>query len=178
MLLLYIRDCHTHRFLQQTQGFVIVFINFTLQLLNCMRYRVLLVLLLLLPAMAMAQGRKDYKYALSQFMAAYNSNDAGAVRALFSDKSHDGASFTSGKISRLKSELREMRSFTYVRQREDGLVIFRVKYTKYHGKYKDLHPDHTGWVGLRLDQNNKIVRFKMPTYAYPQDSPRYIMNLD
>ena len=138
------------------------------------RYPALILLLSLLPAMAMAQGRKDYKAAMAQFMALYNSNDAAGISGLFSAKSGDRGRYTSGKLYSLKTELRDLRSFTYLRQREDGLIIFSVRYAKYKGKYPELHQGTTGYIGLRLDKDNKILRLRMPTYAYPGDEQRYL----
>ena len=157
--------------------FLNLFPNFTFHFLQIMRSAISIFLLLLLPVVAMAQRRSDYKEAMTQIMQCYNSNDANALSNLFSPKSHDRAYYTRGRLGAIKSEYRDIVSFHYLRQREDGVVIFTVRFAKYQGKYrKILYPDNNGYVGLALDKDNKIMRLKLPASA--GNEPRYLFKTE
>ena len=146
-----------------------------------MRYTVTLFLLFLVSPGAFAQqqtdyNKGDYKEVMAQLMAFYNANDASGFNSLFSDRSHDNGRFTRGRILALKDKYREMESYRFARTREDGIVVFRVSYAKYRGKYPDENEKyHAGWVGFTLDNNKKILRLRFPTTAYTGDGQRYLL---
>jgi len=140
-----------------------------------MRYNLLIFSLLLLPAMGLAQTRKDSRKVMQQFMQFYNANDANSIATLFADRSHDKAIYNKQKIATLRYEKREMQSVTYLRDRSDGLAIYKVKFAKYTGKYPQLYPDHTGYIGLTLNRDNKIVRFHFPANPYLNDEPEHYL---
>lgn len=126
--------------------------------------------------MVFAQERKDYREAMGKVMAYYNNNDAAGLNSLFSGRASNRGYYTRDKISDLRYNLREMTSYKYIRQREDGLIIFKVTFVKYRGKYPELHRGHIGWVGMRLDKNNKLLRLSLPTTSYSSDQPHYLLD--
>ena len=126
--------------------------------------------------MAFAQERKDYREAMGKVVECYNNNSAACLSGLFTSGSSNRGIYSQSKVNQLRTEMREIVSYKYMRQREDGMIIFKVTFARYHGPYKDLYRNHKGCVGLRLDKNKKITRLSLPTMAYPPDHPHYALD--
>ncbi len=138
-----------------------------------MKYPILALLLIVLPAVGMAQTMKEYREVVSQVVACYNSTDANGLAALFAPNSRLKERYNRNLLSDLLYDNRAIVSYRYMRQREDGLAIFRIKYAKYKGKYKENYYPRNGYLGIHLDRNKKITYLGLPTSASFNNEPRY-----
>ena len=143
-----------------------------------MRYAVFFAFLLLLPGMAMAQG-KGHRAAIAQFVQCYNNLDAAGMSTLFSSRSADKNRYTRAHLAQLHNRFRNIKSFSFARQREDGLIIYTVKFVKPH--YNDPTFIPNAWVGVYLDKKangddkDKVLKLKFPTSAYLDGGERYFL---
>jgi len=139
-----------------------------------MKYPILAIILLMLPAIGRGQNMKEYREVVSQVVACYNSTDAAGLSALFAPNSRLKERYNRNYLSDLLFDNRAIVSYHYMRQREDGLAIFRIKYAKYKGKYKENYHPRNGYLGIHLDRNKKITYLGLPTSASYNNEPRYL----
>jgi len=133
----------------------------------------LFLLLLAIPLSAPAKGKKSFKRAVGQFVAAYNSGDPGSLYEAFSPKSRDRGRFTRAKLVHLKDRYRSIKSYSFSHEREDGMHIFVVKFAK--PRYDDPSWIPNAWLGVWLDDKGKILKLRFPTPGHLDGKERYLL---
>lgn len=122
----------------------------------------LLLLLLMLPAMAVAQTKEDYKNVMAKFVKYYNNNQIDSICTLFPDEKSSGKEcfykWAEGNGRSGLDEYGPITDYSYLGKDEtdqEKVTVFKVDFSK----------KGTKAMSFTLDSNNKFGTFRFDTVS-------------
>lgn len=120
----------------------------------------LVLLLLMLPAMATAQTKQDYKNVMAKFVKYYNNNQVDSICTLFPDEKSSGREcfykWANAKAPGMLEEYGPITDYSYLGKDEtdqETVTVFKVDFSK----------KGTKAMSFTLDSNNKFGTFRFET---------------
>lgn len=119
-----------------------------------------LLLLLMLPAMAVAQTKEDYKNVMAKFVKYYNNNQIDSICTLFPDEKSSGKEcfykWANAKAPGMLEEYGQITDYRYLGKDEtdqEKVTVFKVDFSK----------KGTKAMSFTLGSDNKFGTFRFDT---------------